>query len=97
MPAAFQKIMDYTLVGLDITHCYLDYIIIVSRGCKEDHLKLVYDCLKKLDDDNLRINLPKCHFAKTEIECLGHRFTQSGIAPLKQKQKQFYIQQHLKI
>ena len=46
MPAAFQKIMDYTLVGLDNTHCFLYNIIIVSRGSKEDHLKLVYKCLK---------------------------------------------------
>ena len=38
-----------------------------------------------MDDDNLRINLPKCHFAKTEIEWLGHKFTQSGIAPLETK------------
>ena len=37
---------------------------------------------KNLDEDNLRINLPKCHFAKTGIEWLGHKFTQSGIAPL---------------
>ena len=34
--------MDYTLVGLNNTHCSLDDIIIVSRGSKEDHLKLVY-------------------------------------------------------
>ena len=85
MPAAFQKVMDYTLVGLKNTHCFLDDMIIVSRGSKEDHLKLVYKCLKKLDDDNLRINIPQCHFAKTEIEWLGHRFTQSGIAPLESK------------
>ena len=65
MPAAFQKVMDYTLVGLDNTHCFLNDIIIVSRGSEDDHLKLVYICLKKLDEDNLRINLPKCHFAKT--------------------------------
>ena len=38
-----------------------------------------------MDDDNLRINLPKCLFAKTEIERLGHKFTQSGIAPLENK------------
>ena len=57
MPAGFQKVMDYTLVGLKNTHCFLDDIIIVSRGSKEDHLNLVYKCLKKLDDDNLRINL----------------------------------------
>ena len=67
MPAGFQKIMVYTLVELDNTHCFLDVIIfIVSRGSKEDHLKLVYKCLQKIDEDNLRINLPKCHFAKTE-------------------------------
>ena len=34
MPAAFQKLMDYTLVGLQNTHCFLDDIIIVSRGSK---------------------------------------------------------------
>ena len=85
MPAAFQKVMDYTLVGLQNTYCFLDDIIVVSRGSKEDHLKLVYKCLKKLDEDNLRINLPKCHFAKTEIEWLGHKFSQSGIAPLESK------------
>ena len=48
MPAAFQKVMDYTLVGLKNTHCFLDDIIIVSRGSKEDHLKLVYKCFKKI-------------------------------------------------
>ena len=67
------------------SHCFLDNILILSRGSKEDQLKLVYKCLKKLDDDNLRMNLPKCHFAKTEIEWLGHRFTKSGIAPLESK------------
>ena len=85
MPAAFQKVMDYTLVGLQNTYCFLEDIIVVSRGSKEDHLKLVYKCLKKLDEDNLRIKLPKCHFAKTEIEWLGHKFSQSGIAPLESK------------
>ena len=38
-----------------------------------------------MDDDNLRINLPKCHSAKTEIEWLGHKFTQSGTAPIETK------------
>ena len=53
MPAAFQNVMDYTLVGLQNTYCFLDDIIVVSRGSKDDHLKLVYKCLKKLDEDNL--------------------------------------------
>ena len=64
MPAAFQKVLNYPLFGLQNTYCFLDDIIVVSRGSKQEHLKSVYRCLKKLDEDNLRINLPKCHFAK---------------------------------
>ena len=48
MPAPFQKAMNYTLAGLIINHYFLDDIIIVSRGSKEDHLKLIYKCLKNL-------------------------------------------------
>ena len=55
------------------------------KGSEEDHFKLVLDCLKKLDSDNLRINLPKWHFAKQEISWLGYNITQSGISPLETK------------
>ena len=85
MPAEFQKAMDYTLVSLQNTYCFLDDIIIVSTGTETDHLAYVTKCLKKLDDDNLRVNLQKCHFAKTEIEGLGYKFTQTGISPLESK------------
>ena len=85
MPASFQNVMDYTLVGFDNIHCFLDNIIIVSRGSKEDQLKFVFKCLKKLDYDNLRINLTKCHFAKTEVEWLGYKFFQPRTAPIETK------------
>ena len=50
-------------------------------------IKIAYvtNCVKKLDEDNLRINLQKCHFEKTEIEWLGYKFTQTGISPLEIK------------
>ena len=85
MPAEFQKAMDYTLIGLKNTFCFLDDILIVSKGSEDDHLQLVLDCLKKLDPHNLRINLPKCHFAKQKISWLGYNITQSGISPLESK------------
>ena len=59
--------------------------MIVSKGSEADHFQLVLDCLKKLDADNLRINLPKCHFAKQQISWLGYNITQSGISPLESK------------
>ena len=85
MPAEFQKAMDYTLVGLSNTYCFLDDIIVVSKGTKESHLKNVYECLQKLDADNLRINLSKCHFAKHQINCLGFTLLQNGVKPIESK------------
>ena len=64
MPAEFQKAMDYTLIGIKKSFCFPDDILIVSKSSEEDHFQLVIDCLKKLDADNLRIKLPKCHFKK---------------------------------
>ena len=85
MPAQFQKAMDYTLVGLTNTYCFLDDIIVVSKGTKESHLKYVYKCLQKLEADNLRNNLSKCHFAKHQINWLGFTFSQSGVKPIESK------------
>ena len=85
MPAEFQKAMDYTLVGLSNTYCFLDDIIVVSKGSKESHLKYVDKCLQKLEADNLRINLSKCHFAEHQINWLGFTFSQSGVRPIESK------------
>ena len=82
MPAEFQKAIDCTLAGLENTFCFLDDILIVSRGGIKKHLDLVRKCLIKQDQENLRINLAKCHFAKETIEWLGHNITQSGVTPL---------------
>ena len=85
MPAEFQKAMDYTLVGLSNTYCFLNDIIVVSKGTKESHLKCVYKCLQKLDADNLRINLSKCQFGKHQINWLGFTFLQTGVKPIESK------------
>ena len=82
LAAEFQKAMDYTLVGLQNTYNFLDKFIIVGAGSESDHLSYVTKCLKKLEE---RIDLQKCHFAKTEIEWLGYKFTQTGISPLDNK------------
>ena len=91
MPAAFQKVMGYTLVRLDNTNCFLDDIIIVIRGSKEDHLKLFYKCLKKIYDDNLKTKLPKCYFAKTEKNGYAINFLNLELHHLKLKQGNFKL------
>ena len=84
MPAEYQKAMDYKLFGLENTFCFLGDILILSKNAEEDHFKIVIICLKKLDADNLRINLPIGHFAKKN-SWLGCNITQTGITPLESK------------
>ena len=85
MPVEFQKAMDYTLIGLKNTYCFLDDILVVSKGSMEDHKRYIMSCLRRLGDVNLRINSPKCHFAKLEIDWLGYHFSQSDILPIEYK------------
>ena len=61
MPAEFQKAMNYTFIGLKNDYCFPDGILIVSKRSEEEHKHYVLYCLNRLDDKNLRINLPKCH------------------------------------
>ena len=85
MPAEFQKAIDYTLVDLTDTYCFLDDIIVVNKDNKESHLKYVYKFLQKIDADNLRINLSKCYFAKHQINLLGFTFSKNGVKNIESK------------
>ena len=60
---------------------FLDDILIVSKGEKAEHEKLVLDVLKKLDDENLALKLTKSEIFQTEVNWLGHKLTASGITP----------------
>ena len=59
MPAEFQKAIDNTLINLRNTFCFLDDILIASRGTKEEHMALVNACLKRINEENLAISLKK--------------------------------------
>ena len=63
MPAEFQKTMDYNIIGFKKTF----------KGSEAEHKQNVLKCLKRLDDKNLRINLPKFHFLKARppLFCLS--------------------------
>ena len=71
MPAEFQKAMDRTLNNSKNTFCFLDDILIVSKGSEAEHKKLITDVLKNLNRENLSLELSKCEFFKTEINWLG--------------------------
>lgn len=80
----FQRYINKALDDLDFVYIYINDILISSRDSGEHrkHLRTVLDRLKEY---NLRINVSKCQFAKTEIEFLGYLINQQGIRPTKEK------------
>ena len=71
MPAEFQKAMDRALNNSKNTFCFLDDILIVSKGSEAEHEKLITDVLIKLNRENLSLKLSKCEFFKTEVKTIG--------------------------
>ena len=77
MLAEFQKAMDRTLNHAKNTFCFLDDILIVSKG----HERLVLNVLKQLDEENLALKLSKCEFFQSSVNWLGHELSPEGIIP----------------
>ena len=81
MPAEFQKAMDRTINHAKNTFCFLDDILIVSKGKEIEHGNLVEAVLKKLDAENLALKLSKCEFFKQEVNWLGHQLSEVRVKP----------------
>ena len=65
--------------------------MIVSKGLEAKHKQYVSNCLKRLDDENLRINLQKFYFSKLEIDWLGNHFTNRASRPSRAKPLQSFF------
>ncbi|KAG1168581.1 hypothetical protein G6F71_009002 [Rhizopus microsporus] len=81
-PATYQRMMTSLLqeyIGKFVM-VFIDDIIIYSRNLKEhvDHLQLVFN---KCAQANLRLKKKKCHFARSQVEYLGHVVTARGLLP----------------
>ena len=73
--------MDRTINYAKNTFCFLDDILIVSKGSEIEQGKFVETELKKLDDENLALKISKYEFFKNQLNWLGHHLSKSGISP----------------
>ncbi|GBG59112.1 hypothetical protein CBR_g32130 [Chara braunii] len=81
-PATFQRCMnDLFRPWLDrFVAVYLDDILVFNRTFQEHrgHLRQV---LEKLREDNFKINVKKCEWARAQVLYLGHALDGDGIKP----------------
>ena len=85
MPTEFQKLMDLTLANVNSVFVYIDYVLIVTKGTKQQHVNKVREVLRILDDANLQLKAGKGIIAQDSIEWLGFKLTRTGISAINTK------------
>jgi hypothetical protein len=77
-PVFFQQIMDQALEGEYFLKCYIDGILVHSKGLLQ-HLAHFEELLKRLHEINMKIHPKKCEFVATLVIYLGHKILPNGI------------------
>ena len=85
MPPEFQRIMDELLACIQNVFIFIDDILIVTKGSRDEHEKKVREVFSILDKNNLRLKEDKCKIGQTQIEWLGFEISKAGIKPLNEK------------
>ena len=87
-PATFQRLMNKVLEPHknDFVLAYLDDILVHSKSLS-DHLRDLDEVLRRLAENDLRLNPKKCFWGKNELEYLGHVLNAEGIKPSESKCK----------
>ncbi len=74
----FQGVMDQVLKGADFLKCYIDDILVHSKGLLQ-HLAHLEKLFKRLHEVNMKIHPKKCEFVVTLVIYLGQRILPNGI------------------
>ena len=77
-PVFFQRVMDQVLKGADFLKCYIDDVLVHSKGLQQ-HLTHLEELFKRLHEVNMKIHPKKCEFAVSSVVYLGHRILPNGI------------------
>jgi hypothetical protein len=77
-PIFFQQMMGQIFDGAYFLKCYIDDILVHSKGFLK-HLAHLEELFKRLHEVNMKIHPKKCEFVVTLIVYLGHRILPNGI------------------
>ena len=83
IPTIFQEKIDRTLEYC--TPAWLDDIIVVTRGNKQDHEGKLFDILNKLEKAGYRASRRKSEFFLNRTKWLGNEIDENGIKPNEEK------------
>ena len=81
VPSIFQAVMDHILKRAENTICYLYGILVMGKNA-EEHMEVLEEVLKCLQDHGMKLTLAKSKFFQTSVEYLGHRIDKNGLHPM---------------
>ena len=77
-PEYFQRRMDKELSGLEGVKCRIDDIPVMGRD-QAEHDQRLKQVLDRLVERKLTLNLEKCLFSQSRLQCLGQIIDSEGI------------------
>ena len=78
--STFQRYIDNLFINENCVFIYVDDILVFSEN-EEQHKKDLTRVLKILEENDLRISLPKCKFFCSELDFLSFTINKDGMRP----------------
>ena len=72
--------MSELFYDLEFVRCFIDDLLIITKGSLENHLHKLRTVLKRLRAAGLKINATKSLFAGSKLEYLGYWISHNGIS-----------------
>ena len=83
-PTIFQHSIESVLAGISNVLVFI-YDILDTGKTMLDHKQKMYEVLSRLEKVGLKLGVSKCQFFMDSVTYLGHRISEEGIDPLKEK------------
>ena len=77
--------MSHLFHDLDFVKVHLNDVLIHSYSNEDDHLQKLKIVLDRLQSHGLKVKVKKCKVLQKEVEYLGHKISEKGVVPLKNK------------
>ncbi|XP_023311910.1 uncharacterized protein K02A2.6-like isoform X3 [Anoplophora glabripennis] len=82
--AIFQRHLEQLFQGMENVSNFIDDILVTGKD-DEEHIRMLDNVLRKLQDAGLTVKADKCKFFQDELEYLGHKITKEGIKKTEDK------------
>eukprot|EP00873_Tetraselmis_striata_P035582 jgi/Tetstr1/455846/TSEL_042636.t1 len=83
--AAWQRVVDQALAGLDFAGAFADDVLIFSHDDEQEHMRRVRIVFDRLKARGVQVSPPKTRLGLSRVTFLGHIVSGAGVEPMVDK------------